>query len=262
MILSSYMVVSRHFDKINPIDMRILLTSILTVILFNCVGQTANYKGVKDLYDQGKSFEAINLASSELKKINSSDSLYKKLIRIRVVCYMNESDFKSAIADYETLIRLTPENIDNYSGLSYAYWALGDNENCLKASNKAYEINPKDPLTLSNLSYYSGQLGKVDECIYFSNKGLAINNLDSVVKGLLLNNRAYGYLMQQKFDKASIDINESISLNSNNSYAYCYRALANIGLKQMDTVCQDLTTSKELGGETLTKDLIEKYCKK
>lgn len=240
--------------------MKTIITIILTLILIDFFGQTGNYESVKTLYDQGKNREAIDLASNELEKLKNSDSTYEKILKLRVDCYMNEYNFKSAIMDYQLLTRLQPKSTDNYSGLAYAYWASDDAENSMKAIKKAYEINPNDPLTLSNSSYYYGQAGKIPESIEFANKGLALNNLDSTIKSLLLNNRAFGYLSQSKYDIAFKDTNESIALNPSNSFAYCYRGLAHIGLKHRDLACRDFETSKKLGGETLTNDLIKKYC--
>jgi tetratricopeptide (TPR) repeat protein len=241
--------------------MKIRLTTILILFTLSACGQTANFGEIQKLYDQGKLQETIDLSSKEIQKLKSSDPIYKKIILLRVDCYMRLSDFKSAINDWKLLIGIDPKNVANYSGISYAYWANNDISNCLESIHKAYEINPKDAGTLSNMSYYYSQAGKYEESINFSNIGLEQNNLQTALKMSLLNNRAFSYIGLKQFNKAIADVNASITVEPDNSYAYCYRALANIGLNKMDTVCQDLEKSKGMGGVTLTRDLIVQHCK-
>jgi len=224
-------------------------------------GQADSFDKIKALYDKGQYKETIELSSKEITKLKTTDPLYKKMTWLRVDCYMGLSDFKSAIKDYNSLISLDSKDASLYVGLSYAYWSIGDDLNCFKSIDKAYAINPKDAGTLSNMSYYYGQAGKYDESIKYSTIGLEQKKLQNTLKGSLLNNRGYAYIKLKQYDKALADINQSIIFHPDNSYAYCYRALANIGLKKLETVCKDLDKSKSLGGVTLTKDLIEKHCK-
>jgi len=242
--------------------MKTRLTIILISLIFCSFGQTDGYEKTKALYDKGKLQDAIDVGSSELKKLKNSDAAYKKIIRLRADCYMELPNFKSAIEDFKILIGLSPKEVSYYVAASYAYWELAEDANCFIYLQKAYEINPKDPGTLSNMTYYYGQAGKYEESIKYANIGLEQKDVSNTLQGAMLNNRGYAYISLKQFDKALKDINQSITFHPDNSYAYCYRALANIGLKKMETVCQDLDKAKSLGGVTLTKDLIAKHCKK
>lgn len=241
--------------------MKNLLTAVLIVLSLFACGQTTTISAIQTLRDQGRLKEAINLSSTELTNVKNNTPLYKIILGLRLDCYMQVSDFKSAIEDWKTLIAIEPSNIANYVGISYAYWSVNDVSNCLNSIHKAYELNPNDPLILSNLSYYYAQAAKYDESIELSSIGLKQNNVSNTTKGLLLNNRAYAYIGLKQYTKAIEDVNQSLILIPDNSYAYCYRALANIGLNKMENVCSDLEKSKALGGVSLTKDLFTKYCK-
>jgi tetratricopeptide (TPR) repeat protein len=242
--------------------MKIRLIIIFTSLLICSFGQTDGYEKTKALYDKGKPQEAIDLGTIELKKLKTSDVTYKKIVRLRVDCFMELGNFVLAISDWKTLIALDSKDKTFYEGIAYAYWANSDLTNCLSNIDKAYSIAPKDAGILSNMSYYYGEAGKYNESINYATTGLKQSNVDNNTKASLLNNRGFAYLQLKQPNKAIEDINKSISLNPDNSFAYCYRALTNIELKKMDTVCADLEKSKSLGGIQLTKDLIPKYCKK
>lgn len=242
--------------------MKLKLTIFFSVLLILAFGQNAVIENIQKLSDQGKLKEAISLSSTELKKLKSTDASYKKIIRIRVDCYMGLSDFKSAINDWKTIISLEPKDSDHYQGLAYAYWMIGEKVNCLATIDKALDISPKDPQVLSNVSYYYGSSGNYPESIRYATIGLAQNNIDNTLKGSLLNNRGYAHIGLKKYEQALKDINESIRLFPDNSFAFCYRAIANIGLNKMETVCKDLEKAQGLGGVELTHELILKYCKK
>lgn len=244
--------------------MKIMLSILLFPFVFLACGQTeaVNFEKIQNFHNQGKFKEAIDLSTNELKKIKNSDSLYKKIIVIRVDCFMGLSDFKSAIDDWKILIGLNPKDVSNYEGVAYAYWAIGDDANCFEYLHNAHKINPQNASLLSNMSYYYGEIGKYDESIKYSTIGLDQSNLEDKLKGSLLNNRGHAYIGLMQYDKAIKDINQSMNYFPENSYAYYYRALANIGLKQMNTVCSDLQKAKSLGGVVLTKELIVKHCEK
>ena len=57
---------------------------------------------------------------------------------------------------------------------------------------------------------------------------------------LLLNNRGFLYYKKKEYNRALKDINESISLYENNSYAYRNRALVYLALDLKKEACRDL----------------------
>lgn len=203
--------------------------------------------------------EVIKICSDEINKVDANDTILKSLIQYRVGSYMALSNFKSAIKDYKQLINIDKNEVSNYNGISYAYWAIGDTVNGLSSLEDAYRINPKDPLTLSNLSYEFSQARKYAESIEYATLGLAQNPEDKL-KGILLNNRGFSFLGLKKYENALKDIEESIKLFPENSYAYYNRALLYIELKENKKICQDLYKAKQLGGVNMTENLIKKYC--
>jgi tetratricopeptide (TPR) repeat protein len=240
--------------------MKLALLHSLFYLVFVAFMQTDNYKVALKLSDE-KQFEASNqLCNSELKKLNINDNRYTEFLSLRANNYRELKDFKAGIADDRALIKIQPNETRYYVDLSYLYGELNEYSKCLEVLKHALGISPKDIYVLNNLSYYSSQAGNFVDGISYADKGLA-NVSDPIWKGALLNNRGYCNLYLQKYDTALADINEAIKLDPNNSFAYSYRALANITLKRFETVCSDLQKAKSLGAINFTADLIRQYCK-
>ena len=239
--------------------MRTFLGIFFVILAFKLSAQLSSLERIRQLSDSEKHKEVIALSSSEIKKLKTTDSLYKKIITIRVYSYMALMDFKSAILDYNTLTTFSPKNTDYYNGLAYAYWALGNDPDCLISIHKAYEIDKKNVGTLSNMAFYYNEAGKFSQGLKFATSGLE-QNPDQHNKATLLNNRGYSHIGLKEYELALKDINESAIILPDNSFVYYYRVLANIGLNKTETVCEDLKKCKSLGGDNLTAQLLPKYC--
>lgn len=233
----------------------------LVLIITSCMGQVPNIKQIKSDYSKGNYKDVINACSIGLNNIDKKDTLYKSLIQYRVGSYMRLADYKMAIEDYKVLIDLDKNLVSNYTGISYAYWAIGDTTNGLIFSKKACDINPKDPLALSNLSYDFSQAKRFTESIEIATKGLELNP-EKKLKGMLLNNRGYSFLGLRQYESALKDIDESLSVFPDNSFAYYNRALVNIEIGKVEFICEDLIKARQLGAKNMTDSLIAKYCKK
>ena len=77
-------------------------------------------------------------------------------------------------------------------------------------------------------------------------------------------NRAYNKMMIEDLDGALLDINKSISIYPENSYAYMVRALILIEKKELIRACLDISKSLDEGftemyGERV-KELKKTYC--
>lgn len=235
---------------------------ILFVLASNYILGQTDINELQRLYDNKNYKEAIDLGTALAVKYKSTDSLYKKIIGIRSGCYMTLYDFDNAIVDLKVLLKADTNDIRYIVNVSNAYWGLYDKDSCLKYAYNAHRIKPDEGWTLSNLSYFNSGFGNYQEGLKFANMGLQKEELDNMGRATLLNNRGFAYIGLKKYSIALVDINQSITLNPQNSFAFYYRALANIALNKMATVCEDLEMSKQLGGIYMTKDLIHEYCEK
>ncbi len=212
------------------------------------------------MFEQGNMVESIELSSNLLIEGNNNSD-YIEILQIRGYSYMSIADFKSAISDLEKLLKIDSTNIHYYIAISFALWEEGDYISSTDYIEIAHKLYPDDPLILNNLSYNYGELGRFSEALEYASLGLQKDNLSDDIKALLLNNKGYAYIGLMKYNEAIYFIDKSLNINNTNSFAYYFRALANIGLEKFETVCDDLATAKNYGGLNLTKDLIKKYCK-
>jgi len=240
--------------------MKLVLLAFFCSISTLLTAQVDAYKTADKLFNDKQYQASIKLCTSELHLLNSKDTVFEKFLSLRANCYLEIHEYDQSINDYINLIKLYPKKTMYFTGLSYLFGEKKQYNKSIDILNKALNIDAKDIYVLNNLSYYSSQLNKFDDAIRYANDGLRHTG-DPQWRGALLNNRGYGYIGLGKYSDALDDINESIKLNPDNSFAYCYRAIANIHLKKMETVCSDLKKAKDLGAIGLTKDLIAENCK-
>jgi tetratricopeptide (TPR) repeat protein len=213
---------------------------------------------LKSLYSSGELLEVIEL--SKEMQANPKYFQYRKLIfELSAWSKMKLELYEDALPDFDSLIKIDSASINYYQAAAFASWKTLDSAKTIEYLQKAFAIDPYNPMVLSNLSFHYTDQGYAMSGVNMATIGLKYVK-DSTTKALLLSNRAYGFNKLGDYEAALIDIEKSIILYPENSFAYCYRAMANIGLVRFELVCNDLLKSKELGAETMTKSLILEYC--
>src|SRR5690606_38487404 len=109
-------------------------------VLTNCFGQEPDLNRIRNEYLNKNYQEVIKICSDEINKVDANDTILKSLIQYRVGSYMALSNFKSAIKDYKQLINIDKNEVSNFNGILYAYWAIGDTVNGLSSLEDAYRI--------------------------------------------------------------------------------------------------------------------------
>lgn len=221
--------------------------------------QTDKYTEAQQLYSTQHYKEAEAICKTELPKLKKNSPAFIQMLELRATCYNESGDYKHAIPDYKTLITIKPKDT-YYLALGYLYGQLKDYVNVLDIMNKAVVLYPKNVPLLSNFSYYNNEIGRFFDGIKYADAGLALTK-DPAQTATLLNNKGYAYIGNKRFADAIIEINKAMALDPKNPFSYFFRAVANINLKNMATVCDDLNKSKKLGGAPLTNELLKHYCK-
>jgi tetratricopeptide (TPR) repeat protein len=239
--------------------MRLTILTTCFLLLIHAGYQNDKYIQAQRLYGKQHYKEAEALCKAEIPKLRKSDPLLIKFLELRSTCYSESGDYKTAIPDYKTLITIRPKDT-YYLALGYLYAQLKDYTNVLDIMNKAIALYPKNVPLLSNFSYFNNEIGRFDDGLKYAEAGLALTT-DPMQTATLLNNKGYAYLGNKRFADGITEINKAIKLNPKNPFSYFFRAVANIGLKNMVSVCGDLNKSKSLGGASLTGELLKHYCK-
>jgi tetratricopeptide (TPR) repeat protein len=147
----------------------------------------------------------------------------------RAICFSNQGNKNQAVIDYTLCIKLQPTYGSAYLNRGFCYIWLKEYDRAVED----FEASLKYSKSMKEQSFS-------------------------------LNNLAFVYYKMKKIDKAIINVNLSIDINNQNSYAYKNRALINIERGNIDSVCKDLYKSLELGFRDVygseVDELIENYC--
>jgi tetratricopeptide (TPR) repeat protein len=163
--------------------------------------------------------------------------------------------------DYRAALVLDSNDVATMEDLSLYIWRFkkGDDE-CIRLLERAVRHDSSDQKCYLNLAFMYGEFGRYQ-------KALDINNMliDRFGKDArTLNNRGYCKYKLGDLEGALEDINNSLGVAPNNSYAYRNRALVYLDQKKKEDACRDLQKARALGFEkdygNEVNELLAKYC--
>lgn len=148
--------------------------------------------------------------------------------------------FDLAIRDYDSAIKLAPNDVDSYINRGNFYCKHGYQDLAIKDYDKALELNP------NNADAYIGR-GNA----YNTARHLAQRDLHKAVELNPNNFKAYIarsviYLGIEQNNLALEDANKAIELNPTNSEVYINRGDIYLNLKQYDSALKDYNKALEL----------------
>lgn len=186
---------------------------------------------------------AILSATSALKKLIKTDSLYPDVLLLRSWIYAHSGKLKQAVSDSKKLIREFPENMDYVIFLSDLYGENRQYDKCIKILHQVLSKDSLNATALTNLSYFSNEAKDYNGSIKFATKGLTLTK-DSIETGMLLNNLGFAQAKTISFDKGIQTINQSIRYYSGNSFAYYNLGLIYLYKKEPDNACLNFKKAK------------------
>ncbi|BDC99075.1 hypothetical protein [Persicobacter psychrovividus] len=176
--------------------------------------------------------ESFEEASSEIDKVLlvKSNNRDAKILKAKVLFSQEKNN--DALLTLNDLIKDDPNNADAYDMRGFYYLDKQDYLNAFHNFDKLVEIESKKN--------------------------------HSVFKALAFNNRAFCLLKLGEIQKAFEDVQHSISLYPENSYAYKNRALIYLEMDEKEKVCEDLERAESLEfssryGDEVT-ELMGLYC--
>ena len=112
--------------------------------------------------DQGEE----TLAISEFSRVIELKPDFADAYWLRAVSYENLSDYRSALADYDRLARLRPNDWTGWSQICWGHAYLNSGlEDGLRACDTALRLNPGDPNSLDGRGFINVRLGRLQEAI-------------------------------------------------------------------------------------------------
>ncbi len=195
--------------------------------------------------------KALELGNPEAPKVLIPLSLAK----------INIGDYKSAIEDYNKLIKINPDKSELFFNRGISKFKLGDDKGALDDFNKTLELNPNYYEASNNRGFIKSKFNDFKGAILDYNNVIRINPKDSFA----YNNRGYAKLKIKDYESAYKDFIKSFECFPNNSYAYRNLGLYYLDLREYNKACENLNKALELGytvnyGNDVS-ELINKYCK-
>ncbi len=187
------------------------------------------------------------------------------MIMNRGVVKAKMRQFKGALEDYKMCQQYNPDNIELLNNLANTLNELGRTDEGIAYLKKVIEINPDFVGSYINLGFQLVELGKYGDAIDYLDIAIEKSSENEIQRAISLNNRGYAYYKLFNYEKALKDIDDSIHLFGNNSYAYRNRALVYLRLKRNRDACDDLYSAISLGftqeyGSEVER-LLAKHCK-
>ncbi len=204
-----------------------------------------------------KSASASFPSNTQLKDaINSitQDAINNRLAK--AASYYDIKDYNNAIAEYA---KINPPTADSMLGIASSYQAMEDYDNAITYYQKALQLKPVD----SDIPYYIAVLYAQKEdwanAKSYLDKSLAINKnneksldfMQSVNEQLSLKslNKAISYYEAEKYDDSLKLLNQILSTDVSNSYAYYYRGMIYDAKNQRQQAIDDFKKAYTLNKE-------------
>ena len=160
---------------------------------------------------------------------------------------LQATDPAQAIALYEQIIRLDPQNSEAYNNIGELYGSLNQLGKAMPYFLKAIELNPMMGVYFSNLALVFQCQGNVEEAIANYTKAIALQPSWSAY-----NNRATLYNYRKEYGQAIADCTAALKLKGQErdvctkAHLYATRAKAYMGMEEYRKALNDLNTGMAL----------------
>lgn len=214
------------------------------------------------LYHRKDFKEVIIDVDNAMKFAKEDKDLKINLLLKKSAAHNYLNDFKSAISDLELALTIDSSYIAIYVDFGITYMDIKDYPSALKYFTKASEYDPNDYILLMNIGFLFIQMEEYRKAIGALNKSIQIE------PNLLpesYNNRGFAYFKLGELETAEADIDKSLEMYPQNSYAHKNKALIYLAKKDISKACASLQKALNYGYNKMYGDevdkLMEEYCK-
>jgi protein O-mannosyl-transferase len=148
--------------------------------------------------------------------------------------YREQKETGKALADYNELLRVAPDDFNGFNSRGKLYFDEGRTELALKDFNRSIELNPRFAKAYSNRGAIHGMM---------KNYQLAINDFDKALElkpdeVVTYTNRALAYMELGKFEEAAGDCDRYLLSKPGDSEVWDLRAVCSMNLKKFAEALQ------------------------
>ena len=189
-------------------------------------------------YDKGKElFDLAILDYDSAIKLDPND-VDSYINRGNFYCKHGKQDL--AIKDYDKVLELDPNNVDAYIGRGNAY--ANTVHLAQRDLNKAIELNPNDFRAYMARSIIYLKIGQNNLALEDANKAVELNPNNSEV----YNNRGLVYHNLKQYDSALWDYNKALELDAKNFKAYKGRGMVYFDMQEYARAIEELNKCIEI----------------
>jgi tetratricopeptide (TPR) repeat protein len=200
-----------------------------------------------------ENLEEPEKAESDFNKAIEIDSTYNHGYRSRGDFYYNQGKYNEAILDYSKILELEPENLDALHKRGNAYWKLDVNDKALVDFSRCEQLD-KDKAFAKVQYLYNGMalayrnLNQYEKALEYYTKEIEIS--PDAPLGYVNRARLYAEQLNDP-EKAELDFNNAIALDSTYIYGYESRGNFHYNQEKYDEAILDNTKILKLDPENL-----------
>lgn len=207
--------------------------------------------------NQGKKKDALKSVNKAIKQKKSKAELYGNRAEIKI----DLTKYKSAIKDCKIAIELDPNLSNAYVTRGHAKIEIMDFDSAIDDFFRALELDSENINSLFNIAYVFIKKDSLDKALEIHDKLVKIyyDKAPADKLAILYNNRADVFLKMKELEKAKLDIDKALELDS--ACTVCYLTYGEYGLELQDytLACEQFYKAIELGFD---KSLIKHYLEK
>ncbi|WP_372365593.1 tetratricopeptide repeat protein [Candidatus Uabimicrobium sp. HlEnr_7] len=186
-------------------------------------------------------------AISDFEKILQIVPYHPMALYSRGIAYHGQKQYSRAIADFNQVLLIRPDYKQAYMARAESYKVLQKYDLAISDYNLILRISPNDLSALESR-------GIVYD--FKKNYQQAVNDFSQAIlispTTFLYQSRAFSYSKQQEYQKALIDIEKAIKLDSKNSYSYYARARIYEKTKEIKLALRDYNVAINLNPQDST----------
>lgn len=166
---------------------------------------------------------------SSNKNLSAAQAIELQMRSLRSVRLAKAGNYKEAIAEFDDILRIDPQQPTIYYNRGHAREDMGDLAGALADYNMAIQLDPSYGVALNNRAILYGRLGKAAEAIADWSSMIKLEPTSS----LAYYNRGVQQGRQEKFQEAIADLTKAIDLNPNFAAAYYARGQAFFNIEKL-----------------------------
>jgi len=218
--------------------------------------------------ERGRLLMNINIQDDAISDFSTGLIFAKDpLLKIRLYSFRADArnykmDYEGALSDAGIILAVDSINVYALTGILNYLCELKRDSDALVYGYRALRHYPDNPGIVNNMALIYSDMGEYSKAIVLYDRSISLDTTDPAYA---YNNRGYAKYKLNNLDSALADINKSLSLLPENSYALKNRALVYIAMNKIDLACKDLKDADKMAFKSMYGDevgtLMEKYCK-